>query len=536
MKLVIVDDEVLIVDMIKAIIDWSRLGLTCVGVAHNGMEACRIIEEQKPDIVITDIRLPGVDGLGVIKICSERGDSCKFIVISGYKQFEYAQTAMSYGVKEYLLKPIKENDINGALEKIIQEIKLEHAAQDSLSEAESRLDDNRIILREGFMKELLANQLLGKGIDSLNKTYMLSFCPGTYQLMIFKIDADCCSERENEDIFLKSLKEKFYTEIIEKSKKYCHELVYQEQGKKIYVILNFDEKQERELLFLHKESMNILTKYTSMFKNVKVTLAKGAYFGKLDDAVIALEETEQILWQRIVPGMSNILSVKVMPEHIQDYTVSKSVWRSLKNSIINRDAYALSRALGTAFTEFETTEISGISCRSLCFQLSKLVNTIMLNEQIIFDVDWMEQEEKLREMLDECATYRDMKKNLIQKLVDRFEVCIDREDGTDNRAVRVVKQYIANNYMKKIQLQDLAALVYLNPVYLSVCFKNEVGTNVVDYINEYRIERAKELLRDTQETVYMIAEAVGFSEARYFTKIFKRYVGMSPNEYRKNAT
>ena len=142
---------------------------------------------------------------------------------------------------------------------------------------------------------------------------------------------------------------------------------------------------------------------------------------------------------------------------------------------------------------------------------------------------------QIAKQIDECGTYHDIRKYMIQTLRDRFEDCIDREDGTDNRAVRIVKQYIAKNYMKKIQLQDLATLVYLNPVYLSVCFKNEVGTNVVDYINEYRVERAKELLRNTQENVYAVAEAVGFSEPRYFTKIFKRYVGKTPNEYRNGV-
>jgi two-component system response regulator YesN len=96
MTLVIVDDEVFIVEMMKAIIDWEGLGLVLAGTAYDGMEACKLIEAEKPDIVITDIRLPGIDGLGVIRTCYMREDHCRFIVISGYRQFEYAQTAMSY--------------------------------------------------------------------------------------------------------------------------------------------------------------------------------------------------------------------------------------------------------------------------------------------------------------------------------------------------------------------------------------------------------------------------------------------------------
>lgn len=534
MKLVIVDDEVLIVDMIKAIIDWGKLNLSCVGVAHNGVEACEIIEEKKPDIVITDIRLPGLDGLGVIKICSERSDPCKFIVISGYKQFEYAQTAMSYGVKEYLLKPIKESEINLALEKIINEIEGGRAAHKNLIAVETRLNDNKVILRDGFMRKFLSGQLFDQSIEIINKSYMLNFHPGIYQLMIFKIDADNCLEKEDEDIFLKSVRDKFYQEIIQQEMSFCYETVLQEKEKKIYVLLNFDITKEKELVSIHKEAMNYLSKYTSMFKNVKVTLAKGEYFESLNDAMSALESTEKILWQRIVPGTANIIGIKAVPEVTEEFTISKSVRRLLKNSILNWEVYSLTRALEMAFAEFETTEISGASCRNFCQQLLKVLNTMLLKEQFVFDVDWLQQEEYLEKLLDECPTYRVMKKRTMQRLKERVEECVDIGEGGDSRAVRIAKQYIANNYMKKIQLQDLASLVYLNPVYLSVCFKNEVGTNVVDYINEYRIEKSKELLRNTQKTVYIIAEEVGFSEARYFTKIFKRYVGMSPNEYRNH--
>ena len=533
MTLVIVDDEVFIVEMMKAIIDWEGLGLVLAGTAYDGMEACKLIEAEKPDIVITDIRLPGIDGLGVVRTCYMREDHCRFIVISGYRQFEYAQTAMSYGVKEYLLKPIKEQDINRALKKMIEEIEVERVVKDSLSVAEAQLDDNRVTLQKGFMRAVIAGEMSEKNYDTINRSYMLNFQPGIYQMMILKVDTD--QGREEREVFFKALGEKFYDDFMEQYRKHCFELVYQIQDTKLYLIVNFDLTGEEELLLLQKELMDRLVKYTAMFKNVKAVLAKSSYYAELNLTAEALEETEQVLRERIVPGMPSIIGPKVLPEQEEEYQISKCSRRSLKKSVINRDVHALSRALRTAFTEFETTKISGMSCRNFCFSLSKLLNSVMLNEQIIFDVDWQGQEEQIAKQIDECGTYHDIRKYMIQTLRDRFEDCIDREDGTDNRAVRIVKQYIAKNYMKKIQLQDLATLVYLNPVYLSVCFKNEVGINVVDYIIEYRVERAKELLRNTQENVYAVAEAVGFSEPRYFTKIFKRYVGKTPNEYRNGV-
>ena len=225
MTLVIVDDEVFIVEMMKAIIDWEGLGLVLAGTAYDGMEACKLIEAEKPDIVITDIRLPGIDGLGVVRTCYMREDHCRFIVISGYRQFEYAQTAMSYGVKEYLLKPIKEQDINRALKKMIEEIEVERVVKDSLSVAEAQLDDNRVTLQKGFMRAVIAGEMSEKNYDTINRSYMLNFQPGIYQMMILKVDTD--QGREEREVFFKALGEKFYDDFMEQYRKHCFELVYQ---------------------------------------------------------------------------------------------------------------------------------------------------------------------------------------------------------------------------------------------------------------------------------------------------------------------
>lgn len=534
MKVVIVDDEIFIIDMIQALVNWEKLGLTCVGVAHNGIDACNLISEQKPDIVITDIRLPGVDGLGIIKACSERDYSCKFIIISGYKQFEYAQTAMNYGVKEYLLKPIRESELNTALEKLIAEIQKKQQIQSNITESEKQLNRGKATLREGFMTQALAGEIREKSLEMLNQKYMLNFTDGVYDSLIFKIDIGHCEEKLEEDTFLRTMKEKFYEKLIAHSKNLCHELVWQERGTSIYILVNYSAEKENTLLIQQKEDVDQLTKYAAMFKGTKVTLARGTATDNLNDALESFKQTEKILWERILPGMPSVLGAQVIPEEKQEYVPSQSTQRAVKNSIINRDVYTLETVLESAFTELKIQALSGSSCRKLCLALAKMVDSILLNEKIICNIEWSERERTIENLLDSCGTYRNMKSCLIRNLTDRVESLFKEEDS-GTYAVRVVKQYVANNYMKKIKLQDVAEQVYLNPVYLSVCFKREVGTNFVDYVNEYRIERAKELLRTTQDTIYSIAEQVGLPDTHYFSKIFKRYVGVSPNEYRNNA-
>lgn len=531
MKVIIVDDENFIIDLIYALVDWEKLGCSCAGVAHNGIEACNLISEQNPDIVITDIRLPGIDGLDIIKTCVSRGDLCNFIIISGYKQFDYARTAMNYGVMEYLLKPIDKFELNTALKKLIAKRKKELQIQNNIAESTNQLARGRSILKDGFMPQMLAGGIVEESMEMLNQKYMLTFANGIFVSLIFKVDLVPCKENPEEDMLYKTLKKMFFETLFLHSKDLCYELVWQEHGTSIYMLMNYCSEKEDMLLVQQKKDVDRLAKYAAMFKDTKVTLARGIPTDDLKEAMRSFEQTRATLWERILPRTSNILSAQILPKEKQEYFPSHQTQRALRSCIINRDIYKLELTLNSAFTELEAQNLNGVNCRKFCFILTEMLDTILLNEKIISNINRREREKAIEGLLDSCGTFHSTKSCLIRYLTNQV-VSLFKDELSGTYTVRVIKQYVANNYMKKIKLQDVADLVHLNPVYISVCFKRETGTNFVDYINEYRIERAKELLRTTQDTVYSIAEQVGLPDTHYFSKIFKRYMGISPNEYR----
>ena len=530
-KVILVDDEPFIIDMLMALIDWNDIGLKCAGIANNGVEAVKLIGDVEPEIVITDIRLPGIDGLGIIKSCYERGSSAKFIIVSGYKQFEYAQTAMNYGVTEYLLKPIQKKELNKALQKISDEIENQHILHEKQEKSKKELIKGKAALRDNLADAILMGGFFPNSYNEINREYLLNFREGLYETVFFKID---CPGEKPDVVLLDTIKKQFYSSFICEGMKKCFEGIYREQTHGYFVIFNFPENILDSFLLEQKSAIDELKKYASMFKDTKVTLAHGEIKTSLYDAVLETERCRKILIERIKPGMPAFMGEKYFPDKKYEFQISSALLRAVRNSVISRDTYALERAVLSIYTEMEIGQWNGATARSVSVAIAKAVDTFLLEEKFLFEIDWRKREGELEKLLDGCGTYTRLKHEMAHQLVKYFEGIIENET-TDSYAVRMAKQYIAQNYMKKIKLQDVADIVFLNPVYLSICFKQEVRCNFVDYVNEYRIEKAKELLVESQETVYSICEQVGLPDTRYFSKLFKRYVGLTPNEYRNST-
>ena len=154
-KVVIADDEARICQLIKVLVDWDALGMEIAGIASNGIEALMMVRKERPDILITDIRMPGASGIDLIKQARSICPSICMIIISGYAHFEYAKTALAYGVKDYLLKPINQKELMASLQKVAAEIRLEQEQKEAdASLAEERTNDRKR-LRNVLIQDLL---------------------------------------------------------------------------------------------------------------------------------------------------------------------------------------------------------------------------------------------------------------------------------------------------------------------------------------------------------------------------------------------
>ncbi len=269
LKVIIVDDEYKVCQVILNIIDWKEMGFEIVAVATNGIDAYDLIVEHNPDVLITDIRMPGLNGIELIKKTVDSHPDISFMLISGYAEFEYAQKAIKYGVEHYLLKPIKKEDLIEALEKISKQYYEKLKSQEAQQYINSELTHNREIIRSGLMNTLLFEPdfFNNTSIDIINTQYLCNFKPGQFQVVIFKCDKKLNRAGNSQD---KILLKKLSDVISSIYSKQLNELILNDTDYDIICILNFDCNSNCNNI--HKVVFKEACKYADAYGSSIITL------------------------------------------------------------------------------------------------------------------------------------------------------------------------------------------------------------------------------------------------------------------------
>lgn len=532
----IVDDEMYIVEVLKAIIDWEGLGLSCCGVAYDGLLAYEKIVEQEPDIVIADIRLPGLSGLELISKCVERQVASKFIIISGYGQFKYAQTAMQYGVREYILKPVKAQDITQALVHTRQTLEQAGGGPAARMMDGAMRAQHRKVLREYFVAEILEGRMPNESIEAVNGRYMLALSPGLFQILIFNLDYDLeasQSDISNVDSFMKN---DLLTNLIDPVRAFCSDVVVKPLPLRIVALLNYNIANGRMISNEIALKLNYVRNTIGKFKGFRITLAKGVPVSECSGISSSLASAKWALNQRILRQSETIFEAKegdVRPE--RSVSINLADTHLIQSAVKNGNLEALEECLRTILSIYFMSGHGDVRIHwGIAFQVfSVFMNSLMQQYESARGINYAEKETELRGILEHCGTEEQFKSAFVSFLAEQMRASDEFGGRLHSNTIFKIDNYIAENYMRKITLKELADVVYMNPVYLSVYFKRSKGVNVVDYINGFRVEKAKELLRNSDETIYNISEQVGFSNPKYFTKVFRSIAGVSPSDYRK---
>lgn len=537
MRIVIIDDEINIIEMLKSLIDWEGLGLSLAGTATDGISATQLIQQERPDIVITDIRIPGCDGLELIRRCHEMGIPAQFIIISGFKQFDYAQNAIRYGVKDYLLKPIKQTELNATLASLTQSLSKNRQQEASETQQEELLSFSQARLQGSFLTTFLSDpDSVGESLEDINQNYLLSFAPGLFRVVICKIDTLSLKEDTDQDsYFFDSLCEKVSSDFHALVEPHCHVILSSQSGSRITFFFNYDVAQQAHMEQAISSAFEELYRYVIKFKGTEVFVGVGDEVSCPGEFRHSLESAQNAIMQRILHKSGQVLypSSEPVPDIQEIFTPTEQ--RTMKRNIECFDLDALEQQCINLFTTAERLGIQNAQFYwNLCHSISFYFQSMLVSMHIMDDSERLEMDAALEEALDGCSTLRQFRSSFTGHIRAQVSKYYDTQNPSENIAVMIAKKYIAAHYAEKILLKDIAEQVYLNPIYFSISFKRTTGVNFVDYLNEYRIERAKEQLKSVKYSISEIAQNVGFSNVRYFTKIFKRYVGLTPATYRKN--
>ncbi len=511
MRILIVEDEIKIRTGLGKLIE-AVTSHQVIGEAKNGVEGLEQIRAFHPDVVITDIRMPDMDGLQMVKAMREAGMNSKVVILTGFAQFEYAQTAIGLGVADYLLKPLGPEDVIRVLEKIDSQIKREN---------EEKTDEAAM---------LSAIYLSGNTSDVSSQIRALErFCRDKA--------GDSDSEKNSETFaVLAGFMDNTSAQIKEQTIEAFNELTERfALGGCISII---DRNRELVgLLFGERDNTErFVSRLLARLKDIRRTnrMQYGGlvFFDDPDDMPGKISEASNLLNLALVSPREGILT-RELSEKMQllqsPYSYPKSCEGELKNDICSGAGEHIEKDITGFMNYMRTGNFAPEHVKQGYMRYLNYIATIL---QEIDEKSYLNfQNEFFIRQQENARTLEDLEDNL--KRVGLF-LAQSREKKEDirNYTIKRAINYIRENYVEGVTLEETADTIGITPEYLSTLFVKEMGINFSTFVKEFKISHAKRLLKGTDMKIYEVAEAVGFRDSKYFVKVFKEVQGVSPKEYR----
>lgn len=532
-KVLIADDEEKVCLLIKKLINWEYLDMQSIAIAHNGIEALSLIEQYRPDIVITDIQMPGCDGLEMIEKAKQLNEEVKFIIISGYRHFEYAQKALKYGVCDYLLKPIKKEELNSTLLKMKNTYDAQKEKSISQEQIMFHLEQGIQKIRSGIFTEYifkLTGDMLKLPMKTLNEQYHFQFQEGCYQVIIVKLDGNGYITQES-TLFIK---DKVTNVMTDNFKKVCYELeVFIEDGF-IYCLLNYSHEQKTDIRKRLRNALNDLLLQKSMFEHLCVTLGVGNITSDIKQLRKSLESARWACEQRLILGTEKIIDQeeKIIANLAEDPMFIECN-RDMEMIFDRMDLHKVKPALH--ILKESLLGMKGISGHEILQMTKEICNLYLFalrkNNMVPTDDDHFL--ERYSRSADDYSGVDRLFRCLENTIAESMEKILTEKEQEDTRPIRISKKYIQEHYMNSITLEEVSGIAGFNPTYFSSIFKKETGDTFLEYLTRIRMEKAKELLKSTRDNVASICEQVGYQDIKSFNRVFIKHTGLKPNQYRK---
>lgn len=530
LRVLIVDDEFNIAMLIKKLIQWEKIGLECVNVVDNGEAAYQIILDENPDIVITDIRMPKINGLDLISMTKKVNTRVKFIVISGYKEFEYAHKALQYGVNDYLLKPINEEELNKVLEKIHDEVIFEGMRMKEGEQIKKTISASEQIIKSDLLNNII-DQADYPTVQEMVENYHLQFNAGAYRGIDIKLDYWDYEKNDKRQDTITIDKVMMFIDNNLKGHVYEY-MICKKPNLNIYCLVNYDPNKTKEIKNIINNILLEIQQYLIGFEQYKVTIGIGSEITEFENIRKSIQESYKSAQNRIMFGTGRLIYSNLL--HLEKPIDSKKYLDPHKDHYLHsieslsRDSFenVVQQVFGN-FQPSDNLDFSG------CYDIANELIDLFFSHITIQNNEGKQLKSFIKNACQHCYTLGNLTKLIKEYLGKYLETCMKQLEIETAKPIRQAKQYINDHYREKIILEDIAAIVDLNPVYFSVLFKKETGMNFSTYLVHIRMEIAKEMIRSTNMTVAAVADEVGYKDTRHFSQTFTKTVGVKPALYRK---
>lgn len=516
-RLIIVDDEKIIRRGIRDYIDWAGMGFEVAEIFEDGKEAMEYLSSHEVDVVLADIEMAEVSGLEMARRIKENGMPQKVVIISGYKEFEYARKAVEYGVEHYLLKPVQIEEVQKVFSKISKDLDAVREEKDKRISMRQDFTDMLPELVEQFWLSILVGalrseesiikrkNLLGMEFDERKPCALVD-------IRLVKAGEEFQERYEGEN-YRRLLRNIFGGDFEDA---YAFPICLSGDVTKVVVV---SKKEDGMELFKEKVWQQVEEQLWTADSLLKISFK--ATLEKAFPDVMGITEYQYGLSSM---GVGQAKDERLSGEEFERLTQK---YKMLAGVINDGDYEALDSLVDNIFHEFRNIPICQV--QQLCIDMFS-----MLSRKMVFmGIDmWKVQNEKVS--YQELMQIQDLKglkgktKEMLQGVVGSVR---EKQNVDSKKFVEESIQYMKAHYAEEISLEKIANRFFLNQTYFSRLFKQYTGSTFTDYLIELRMEKAKELLRQGKYKVYEVSQMIGYRSEKYFFRIFKQYTGCSPTEY-----
>jgi two-component system response regulator YesN len=534
-KMILVDDSERVRNGLKMSMDWPKHQIEIVGEAEDGLEAMELIRDKKPDLIISDVLMPHMNGLELTERALSIVPHAKVILLSGYDNFPYVQTAIRNGAFDYLLKPSRIEELFAIIEKAKQSLEQEKGQIKDVVQLRQQLLQSIPVLKERYLRYLLTGQMslleIRKKCDYLN----LSIGSHLFTCLVLEIDdedavAESARIRDNQlllfafrNIVEELLREQLFAEIIEN---YDNQL--------IMVVSREESQDSKPYLELLQAIARKIQYYIRTYYKVSVSIGIGGIYHEPEWLPESNKEAAEAVQYRLYMGKGSVIYIsdvgyKASQEHaMYPYDLEKKLCMALKIGDIHGADGLAKQFLRVVVDDLTPTpdHLHKI-CLQLVYTLQRKLIEWDISAGSILEIAALDEQIKKRKTINQLEMW-------LLQYINEFAQGIEK--NMQQRNVSIVQKailFMESHYSQDISLQDVAEAVYLTPNYFANLFKERTAETVLNFLADIRINKAKQLLKQSDLKLSDISGQVGYTDAKYFGQVFRKRVGVTPLEYRK---
>ena len=524
-KVILVDDEAEVIDIMEAKIRWSELGFEVVGSAKNGVKALELVEKLQPDVVLTDIRMPYMDGLELSRKLNQDYPNIYIILCTGFDEFEYAKEAVHLDIKEYLLKPISAAELSESLMRLKENLDKEREEKLNVRKLENYFQESLPALQSNLFISLMEGRVSEEDYARFSAAYQVNMKGPLFCCIVFHTSENHVPEGMNPLLLSMSVEREIRQRLVEKW--HCKEFLY--LGNTVLIM----EMGSEEQMVPITDECDRFCRWAYRVMGAVVTAGIGTVCDNLFNINLSYEGAREAVSYRVLYGTQRAINIREIvpkeqatlslleegrmhdlfrairvgnPEKIEE-AVQKEIQKIHKHTVTIGQYHLAAMETVSNFYKF-------------CANKSLDFNEIAGNVPNLYEKVPQMDESSLTSWMNEMA----------RMISEELKTA---RNSTSHRLVTEAQLLVREKYMDaSISLDVVCSILGVSNSYFSSVFKKETGKSFISYLTDYRMDIAEELILSGETKSYKVAEKVGYLDANYFSYVFKKRFGVSPSKYR----